>query len=429
MKYFPDLPSPQTQVPVVELMPLPGGTKEETTQVSPLQRSRARSKHAEQALSIDIRLPIVNEFLESGGLEANSRRAYQRALRRFITWSVEPFAEISARRLAQYRDWLEETPASGKEKPLARSSVNLEIAAIKVFFGWLQLNYPSHCPTNPAVQLKQRKLNVATPEDITPEALQWVWAALKHNKADPDLLVRDRALLHLLAHGLRASEVEKLNLASFDGEVLFLGQTKTHRSRMVPLSEAGLKVIQQYLNWRTKEFGEGEPEQPLLVSLHAGHRGKRLSYSGIYQSVERIGSKARNLCILDWLAHSQKYLQDPAAVAAAQALCDASELKRWDETSINLLMAEVPYKLRQILEELKSLHPHNFRHTYVVDLLLRGLDPAHARQLSGHQSQQVFSRYAMRVEQKAAIAAFRRLEASSDSAAPDFGYDDDETTS
>ncbi|MHC5827211.1 MAG: site-specific integrase, partial [Nostoc sp.] len=53
-------------------------------------------------------------------------------------------------------------------------------------------------------------------------------------------------------------------------------------------------------------------------------------------------------------------------------------------------------------------HPHSFRHTYATDLLLLGVDPSHARKLTGHQSEKAFRRYTLRSEQEAAIAAYYR---------------------
>ena len=48
------------------------------------------------------------------------------------------------------------------------------------------------------------------------------------------------------------------------------------------------------------------------------------------------------------------------------------------------------------------LHPHSFRHTYATNLLLLGVDPSHARKLTGHQSEKAFRRYTLRSEQEAA---------------------------
>lgn len=54
------------------------------------------------------------------------------------------------------------------------------------------------------------------------------------------------------------------------------------------------------------------------------------------------------------------------------------------------------------------LHPHAFHHTYATELILQGIDPTHARRLTGHKEEKVFKRYTLRNEQSAAIAAFYR---------------------
>ena len=60
------------------------------------------------------------------------------------------------------------------------------------------------------------------------------------------------------------------------------------------------------------------------------------------------------------------------------------------------------------LAEILQLHPHSFRHTYSTELLLMGVDPTHARKLTGHQSEKAFRRYTLRGEQSSAIAAYYR---------------------
>jgi len=451
MKYFPDPPQPQ--VPPVELLPLPTGrdgagaaftndraalTDDMTTageaQTAPTDGlSDARTgavagipqqpppRSVGTAKGIDVRQPIVNEFLESGNLEANSRRAYERSLRRFLGWSTVPFAEVTPRQVSQYRDWLESEPSARTGKPLARASVNQEVAALKVFFGWLSLHYPHHCPHNPTGQIKQRQVSVSSPDDISAAALDWIWSTL------PELgetTVRDTLLVHLLSHGLRASEIVELNLASFDGEALFLSQTKNHSSRIVPLSRASILVMEQYLDWRRTQLALPlEPELPLVISLHVARVGQRLGYKGVYQAVARIGRKARERCILGWLEQMEQQDKDldstpPLWWTAAAGLRLAAEIGNWDEVSVNWLIPQMPHEIRHLIEELADLHPHNFRHTYATQLLLRGLDPAHARKLTGHQSQQVFRRYTQRAEQQAAIEAFRRMEESGGSVVP-----------
>ncbi len=57
---------------------------------------------------------------------------------------------------------------------------------------------------------------------------------------------------------------------------------------------------------------------------------------------------------------------------------------------------------------LPQMHPHQFWHSYTTELLLQGVDPMHAKRLTGHRSEKAFKRYTLRSEQEAAIAAFYR---------------------
>jgi integrase/recombinase XerD len=450
MKFFPD-PHP---VPPVELIDPAAEEHEqvaadqEGATILPIDQGRDRrtrrgrsdkTKQAEATtVAIDVRLPIINEFLNTGSLEANSRRAYERALRRFIEWSEVLFAEVKPNQLAQYRDWLESSPSPKTGKPMARNSVNLEIAAIKRFFGWLSETYPRHCPTNPAAKLKQHKVTSTTPDDLSQEAVGWIVKTLPHLKTE----VRDRVLLHLLMHGLRASEVAGLSVASIDRDNLFIAKTKTHSSRVVPLIPVTVQAIEQYLNWRRDQLGEVlAPDSPLIISMNyaKAKKGKRLSYDGIYQAIEKIGAMARRLALISWLeAQKQKLVAEfgefdefdefdengdrvplglesvppsmlPSWWSEAETLIEAFKRGRWNQAAAEAILPQLPSELRQLMQELEGIHPHQSRHTYATQLLFSGLDPAHARKLTGHQSQQVFKRYTERAEQDAAIAAFRRL--------------------
>jgi integrase/recombinase XerD len=142
-------------------------------------------------------------------------------------------------------------------------------------------------------------------------------------------------------------------VGSFDGRLVTLTQTKNKRPRIVPLSEAGQQAIQTYFEWRRSQGEVLTSESPLILSHHQGWEGDRLSYHGIYFAVERIGE----------------------------------------------------------LAGLPNLHPHQFRHTGATELLRMGMDPAHARLLTGHTDERSFRRYVLAVEQEAAIAAYYRLKA------------------
>jgi integrase/recombinase XerD len=180
--------------------------------------------------------------------------------------------------------------------------------------------------------------------------MEQVWSAIAQRT---ETRLRDYAMVQLLSHNLRAGEVASANVGSFDGRLVTLTQTKNKQPRIVPLSEAGQQAIQTYLEWRRGQGESVTSESPLILSHHQGWEGDRLSYHGIYFAVERIGE----------------------------------------------------------LAGLSELHPHQFRHTGATELLRMGMDPAHARLLTGHTDERSFRRYVLAVEQEAAIAAFYRLKA------------------
>jgi integrase/recombinase XerD len=115
-------------------------------------------------------------------------------------------------------------------------------------------------------------------------------------------------------------------------------------------------VVEEYLEERRSAGEAMTADRPLILSVQGARKGERLSYHGIYFVVEKIGT----------------------------------------------------------LAELPDLHPHLFRHTYATELLLMGVDPAHARRLTGHKSEQAFRRYTLRGEQQAAIEAFYRAVGEAD---------------
>jgi integrase/recombinase XerD len=207
--------------------------------------------------------------------------------------------------------------------------------------------YPEIISINPTLGIKLEKVPLPPAQSLTPEEMERVWSALELLQETKQ---RDTALVHILSHGLRAGEVVQLNVGSFDGKLLFLPDTKTNEPRLVPLRKESREVVADYLQLRSHQGEVLNNLSPLMISHHASYKGERLSYHGIYFAVEKIGE----------IAH------------------------------------------------IEDLHPHSFRHTYATDLLLLGVDPSHARKLTGHQSEKAFRRYTLRSEQEAAIAAYYR---------------------
>ncbi|NJM74907.1 MAG: tyrosine-type recombinase/integrase [Acaryochloridaceae cyanobacterium RU_4_10] len=339
------------RVPAVKLVML-DFAKDEVIHEQTLGAVRSRRGRPEQiATPADIRWPMVQEFLRSSNLSVNTRKLYERELKRFLGWTQCPWSDLKLRHLGSYKEYLMDLEVS-EGKTLAKNSLNSALTAIKSYFKWLCQYHPELCPVNPTEGLKFEKVPLPPAQSLTPEEMDRVWNAIAQRT---ETRLRDLVLVHLLAHALRAGEVVSANVGSFDGRLVTITQTKNKKPRIVPLSQAGQQAVQDYLAAR-RERGEAvSPESALILSHHQGWEGDRLSYHGIYFAVERIGE----------------------------------------------------------LAQLPNLHPHQFRHTGATSLLRMGIDPAHVRRLIGHEDERSTRRYTLAYEQEGAIEAFYRAQRES----------------
>jgi len=305
----------------------------------------ARRQRPQQ--TVDLRWLKVEEFLNSSSLSVNSRKVYFRELTRFAEWLPLNWSEIKSRHIASYKLFLKEEVQTRSGTPLSQSSINCAIASVKSFFSWLMQSYPELVTHDPCLGVRFEKIPLPPAQNLNAQQVEQVWGVLPQLG---ETQLRDTALIHILFHGLRAGEVVSLNLAAFDQNILFLADTKNNEPRLVPLLKAAAAAIQAYLNSREELGEEMTGDRPLLLSHHHGHRSERLTYFGLSYAIGKIGD-----------------------------------------------LAGVP-----------DLHPHQFRHTYATELLLKGVDPTHARRLTGHRSDQSFRRYTLAGEQQAAMDAFYR---------------------
>jgi len=335
--------SSSDSLPPIQLRAINNGTNEPSF----TQPKKKGGRSATLQTPADIRWVKVQEFLRSSNLSLNSRKSYERELRRFLNWTELHYHELRPRHFGHYKEYLIAFVKTEAEKPLSKSSINSALTALKSFFNWFRLTYPEILPNNPTVGVKFEKVPLPPAQSLTAEEMQRVWDSLE---LLGETKQRDTALVHILSHGLRAGEIVDLNVGSFDGKLLFLANTKTNEPRLVPLLKESCQILQEYISWRS-ELGQVLTScSPLIISHHNSRIGERLSYHGIYFAISKIGEIA----------------------------------------------------------DLPDLHPHLFRHSYATDLLLKGLDPSHARRLTGHTSEKAFRRYTLRSEQEAAIAAYYR---------------------
>jgi integrase/recombinase XerC len=188
------------------------------------------------------------------------------------TARVAGVADADARTLRSYLAWLH-------GRGLAKSSIARKLATMRSCFRFLARR--GMVATNPARQVASprlpKRLPTFLPKDESKELLD---APVEDSAAGR----RDRALLELLyASGLRVAECCGLDLEDLDrrhGTVRVVG--KGRKERMVPVGDAALTALDEYLDGRG---GTGGP-------LFRNPRGGRLTTRSVHRIVRRRAREA-----------------------------------------------------------------------------------------------------------------------------------------
>jgi integrase/recombinase XerD len=122
MAWTHDIPGPP-----VRLIPVDFGTAEALVNEGRSPTSVLKSspgRPARIATPTDIRWPVVQEFLRSSSLSPNSRKLYERELKRFLGWTQCRWSELQSRHLGLYKAYLMELEvATGKK--LSKNSLTV----------------------------------------------------------------------------------------------------------------------------------------------------------------------------------------------------------------------------------------------------------------------------------------------------------------
>ena len=292
-------------------------------------RPQAQPKTKDPA---DFRWGLVEEFLRSRELSANSRKAYSRNLREFLNWTDKGLNQISARDIDRYKEHLKTLP-SKRGGTLSTATINQYLYSLQSFFRWLTAR--EYIERDPMLMLEKLKPDPVRSLEWSDDEVKALFEVLPQRE---QTLWRDQAMLWILLHGLRASEVAALNIQDFDGKRLHILEAKDDSVGTVPLLAEGIEAIENYMNWRVAESLPVDKELPLLLSHSRNSYGERLGYSGVYKAVKAIAE----------------------------------------------------------LAGVSNSFPHRGRHTMATNLVLRGVDPMLARQITRHKSEKSFGRYSKR---------------------------------
>ena len=292
----------------------------------------------------------VEEFLQVRELAENSKKAYERQLRQFYEWVQKPWQAVTHRDIDRYKLHLKELP-SKRGGFLSPATINQSLNALRSFFKWLTVK--DYISRNPTLTVEPLKIPPKPPQDLNKKEVGLLEDALSFRGESE---VRDRAILHVLAHGLRASEVSALDIRNYDGKGVGVEDAKWGSDGRVPLKPEAIAALDSYLGWRVRQGIPTTPELPLFISLSNNSKGERLGYRGIYDLVKDL------------------------AVASG----------------------------------LENIHPHRLRHTCATLLVLEGMDTMLAKRYVRIKSDTVFSGYSDRALDIKMEQAFDDLYGSSD---------------
>ncbi|BAY59187.1 integrase domain protein SAM domain protein (plasmid) [Leptolyngbya boryana NIES-2135] len=295
--------------------------------------------------AVDLRASRIEEFLIARSLSENSKRAYRQDLKAFTDWTNAPWAMVSPRMVAQFKAHLMQKE-NGK-RVRSDATVRRILGTLKNFFGWMVRS--RYIEFDPTLEIDLPKLPEPEADALSETQVEKLLDAAIDETTLPE---RNLAILMLLLHGLRASEVCALNVEDYqDGRRLHIRQSKANSKGTVPLNAAARAALNGYLGWR-KERGEAlESSDPLFVSYSRQNAGARLAYGGIRTLVDKLSEK----------------------------------------TGIDF-------------------HSHQGRHTFGTNHLMAGMNPHHIMTIMRHKNPNNFRRYTKAAEQVAAEKEFYRFE-------------------
>ncbi len=171
--------------------------------------------------------------------------------------------DLNRERVRAYLAWAKE------KKGLAAASRARHVSALRSFYKYLMEN--GHLKANPISDLGRPKVPRSIPRPLAEDQMARLLEA--PDAATPRGL-RDRAVLEFLyGSGLRVSEVcgltqGSLDLTNANGPMArVFGKGK--KTRVVPLSQASLRALAEYLR-ETRDKRSKEPSQPLFLAERGG---------------------------------------------------------------------------------------------------------------------------------------------------------------
>lgn len=172
---------------------------------------------------------------------------------------------------------------------LHSTSRGYRVTLLRGFCRYLYQKNPKHYVPEPRLLVwGKRKL---TPHVYTDGEIEKILREIKKLKRRGPTVpeVYSTAISVIAATGLRAGEIERLNLEDADlkNGVLTIQRSKFYKSRLVPISESTRKALKRYLALRTKGFPTSNPKSAFFI----GFSGKRITANAMSRILRKITRK------------------------------------------------------------------------------------------------------------------------------------------
>ena len=215
------------------------------------------------------------------GLALNTRLAYGRDLRRFISRLGDAAGDLAKLTTTDVEHFLRKC----HEEDLSAGSTGRALAAVRMFCRYLVVNRA--LARDVSVTVVPPKKCRRLPAVLNDEHVRLILAA-PSDELDAHVL-RDRAILTLLyATGMRAGELAGLNACDVNfnlGIVRVMG--KGGKERIVPAAQAALDAVRQYIQ-TDRAAAAADTTGRLLLS----RTGKPLAREDVYRTVRKYVRRA-----------------------------------------------------------------------------------------------------------------------------------------
>ena len=210
----------------------------------------------------------------------NTLSSYLRDVRQYLDWLGEKGISPTQALHADVEAYTRSMTARGK----SAATVTRSQASLKSFYSWMM--EIGQISENPARGLSQTKVERKLPHILTSREVE-----LFLEQPDPTDAkgCRDKAMLELLyATGIRVSELIGLNLDNINLSAGFIRCANRGKERIIPLYQAAVRALQNYLDRVRPQMVEHPDEKALFVNMS----GERMSRQGFWKIIKHYQEKA-----------------------------------------------------------------------------------------------------------------------------------------